>query len=234
MLLINKDTKLFEVVIQEPAVTTVLSRFGIALGVGDKSVKHICDEHVLDCGFFLAILNTFVNPDYFPSSSRLTFDVSEVVSYLSKTNDYYRQVLIPNVEQHFNLLIKRSSAANSNLELMQKFFFEVKDEMLARIEYDSTTLFPYALSFEKRRQTNPVVIVADAERYGSEEDSTAEDKLNDLISMFVMHLSGIYDTNLCQAVLLAIINLKKDVCQNNRIRNKILMPLYRTMVENEK
>lgn len=234
MLLINKDTKLFEVVIQEPAVTTVLSRFGITLGVGDKSVKHICDEHKLDCGFFLAILNTFVNPDYFPSGSRLAFNVSEVVSYLSKTNDYYRQILIPNVEQHFNLLIKRSSATNSNLELMQKFFFEVKDEMLARIEYDSTTLFPYALSFDENRQSDQELIASDTERFGSEEDSTAEDKLNDLISMFVMHLSGIYDTNLCQAVLFAIINLRKDVCQNNRIRNKILMPLYRTMVENEK
>ena len=43
--------------------------------------------------------------------------------------------------------------------------------------------------------------------------------------MFVIHLRGEYDANLCHAVLFAIISLEKDIKQNNRIRNRILYPI---------
>ena len=229
MLLVNKETKLFEVVIQEPAVITVLSRFNITLGVGDKSVKQICDEHNLDVNFFLSILNTFINPDYFPENALKSYNISEIIDYLSKTNNYYRLFLIPNIEQHFNLLIMRSDSGNSNLELMRNFFYEVKAELLSRINNDSSSLFAEISALQETKTFINMADVKASDVFSLNEDNTIEDKLNDLINMFVIHLSGRYDANLCQAVLFAIINLKKDICQNNRIRNKILMPIYRAL-----
>lgn len=230
MLLVNKDTKLHEVVIQEPAVITVLNRFKITLGLGDKTVAQICDKHSLDVNFFLSIINTFLNPDYFPENALKAYNISEIVKYLTMTNDYYRKFLIPNIEQHFNLLIMRSPNENSNLELMRNFFFEVKSELLARIENDNSALFADISSMHDSSLSLNIKDLNGTEEY----DSTIEDKLNDLISMFVIHLSGTYDANLCQAVLFAIINLKKDICQNNRIRNKILMPLYRALSDSKR
>ena len=58
-----------------------------------------------------------------------------------------------------------------------------------------------------------------------ESEDLIEDKLNDLINMFVLHLKGNYDINLCQAVLISIMALKKDINQNNRLRYRILYPL---------
>lgn len=229
MLLVNKETKLFEVVIQEPAVITVLSRFNITLGVGDKSVKQICDEHNLDVNFFLSILNTFINPDYFPENALKSYNISEIIDYLNKTNNYYRLFLIPNIEQHFNLLIMRSDSGNSNLELMRNFFYEVKTELLSRIDNDSSSLFAEISALQGAKPHINIADVKASDVFSHNEDNTIEDKLNDLINMFVIHLSGRYDANLCQAVLFAIINLKKDICQNNRIRNKILMPIYRAL-----
>ena len=43
--------------------------------------------------------------------------------------------------------------------------------------------------------------------------------------MFIIHLKGDFDNNLAYAVLTALVNLKKDIRQNNRIRNRILRPL---------
>ena len=59
-----------------------------------------------------------------------------------------------------------------------------------------------------------------------------DDKVQDLISMFVIHLKGDYDRNLTHAVLVAIFALKTDLEQNNRIRNRILIPLCQAMANN--
>ena len=57
----------------------------------------------------------------------------------------------------------------------------------------------------------------------TEDNDNIEDKLNDLINMFVIHLKGEYDVNLCHAVLVAIMTLQKDIKQNNRIKWFLLL-----------
>ena len=66
MALINKNNKLADVILDNPSIITVLNRFGIYLGVGDKTVEQVCSEKRLDTDFFLIILNTFANEEYFP------------------------------------------------------------------------------------------------------------------------------------------------------------------------
>ena len=48
--------------------------------------------------------------------------------------------------------------------------------------------------------------------------------------MFVIHLKGEYDVNLCHAVLVAIMTLQKDIKQNNRIRYRILLPILKSNI----
>ena len=47
--------------------------------------------------------------------------------------------------------------------------------------------------------------------------------------MFILHLTGNYDLNLCYGVINAIILLEKDIRQNDRIRNRILLPLFQSL-----
>lgn len=187
-MIVTKDTKLHDVVISEPAIIAVLSRFDITLGIGDNTVRRICDERGINSSFFVATLNAFIDDEYSGNDIFLAHK-EESKAFLHRTGDYYLRFLIPNVEQHFNLLIRRNTAVNSNLELMRNFFGEVKTDILAALSGES--------------QFTPC--------------NAVEEKLDDLISMFVIHLSGNYDVNLCQAVLFAIIGLKKDINLYNRI-----------------
>ena len=66
MALLNAETKLSEVILNEPTLIPVINRFGITLGLGDKTIRAVCEERKLDTDFFLTILNTFVNEAYFP------------------------------------------------------------------------------------------------------------------------------------------------------------------------
>ena len=200
----NKDSKLSEPILYDPSVIQVINRFGIYLGVGDYSVREICMRHNIDVDFFLAIINTYLNRDYFPE--RIAGEVNRhlLLEYLSKTDAYYRDVQLPNIERHFSLLISKSVSEKdcngadqpSNLGLLKGFFEEVKGELLG--------------------------FIGKGERERIGEGALIEDKIGDLISFFVIHLRGDYNRNLCVAVVTALTTLAKDLQQNNRIRDRIL------------
>lgn len=218
MALVTPDTKLCEVIVDEPSVVPVINRFDIVLGVGDRTIKSICKEKGIDTSFFITILNAFINESFFLENVTGAFNAGDVVDYLRKTNNSYLRNQLPNIERHFAALISRSDS-NNNLPLLFNFYREVKTEIERRIDSDNQW-FDAIISAE---QSNSEVSVA-GNAIQAESDSI-EDKLSDLINMFVIHLRGDYDRNLCHAVLFAVISLEKDILQNNRIRNRVLRPL---------
>ena len=218
MALVTPDTKLCEVIVDEPSVVPVINRFDTVLGVGDRTIKSICKEKGIDTSFFITILNAFIHESFFLENVTGAFNAGDVVDYLRKTNNSYLRNQLPNIERHFAALISRSDS-NNNLPLLFNFYREVKTEIERRIDSDNQW-FDAIISAE---QSNSEVSVA-GNAIQAESDSI-EDKLSDLINMFVIHLRGDYDRNLCHAVLFAVISLEKDICQNNRIRNRVLRPL---------
>lgn len=218
MALVTPDTKLCEVIVDEPLVVPVINRFDIVLGVGDRTIKSICKEKGIDTSFFITILNAFIHESFFLENVTGAFNAGDVVDYLRKTNNSYLRNQLPNIERHFAALISRSDS-NNNLPLLFNFYREVKTEIERRIDSDNQW-FDAIISAE---QSNSEVSVA-GNAVQAESDSI-EDKLSDLINMFVIHLRGDYDRNLCHAVLFAVISLEKDIRQNNRIRNRVLRPL---------
>jgi regulator of cell morphogenesis and NO signaling len=112
------------------------------------------------------------------------------------------------------------SGENNNLELMKRFFDELKGDIVSRITHDSQQWFPKISALGNGAKTLAITI---------DDSSSILDKLNDLKNMFILHLTGNYDLNLCYGVINAIILLEKDIRQNDRIRNRILLPLFQSL-----
>lgn len=224
MAIISPKNHLSDIILLHPESIPLINRLGINLGVGDKTVEAICNERCIDAEFFATIINTFINEDFFPEKVLKSFKAETIVSYISKTYNYYTHYMIPNIERHFNFLIAHSGN-NNNLGLMLQFFNELKNDLLKSIEHDSTQWFPLILSLEN--DSNAAI----PGELSISDNSLIEDKLNDLKSMFVIHLSGNYELNLCYAVITSIIALEKDLKQNNRIRNRILALIYHNLAQ---
>lgn len=212
MALFSPSTPLSDALKREPTLIPVINRFGISLGTGDSSIDTVCRSKELDTDFFLTILNTFANEEYFPERHLKAIDPAIIVEYLRLTGESYLKFQIPNIERHFDSLLQRSGSEN-NLRLMRSFFDEVKKDLTDHINFDLHSWFAGIKS-----PTLPPVSIPDGK--------AIEDKLSDLRNMMIMHLVGDYDSNLCYAVIVAIIAFEKDLKQNSRIRNRILYPLY--------
>ncbi len=228
MSLVHPHIVLSEVVEEHPSLIPVINRFGIRLGLGDKSAKAVCEEYGLDTDFLLTVINTFLNEEYFPEKKLQTFHTSQIIDYLIKTNHYYLRYQLPNIERHLASFIAMGAPENHTLLLIGKFFSSFKEELMARITQDEKEWLPYCLALSKQlegRQMSGSLQLAAAEP----EEDRIEALLGDLKSIMVKHLNGEYDENLCYAVLFGINSLEKDMKQHNRIRYRILLPMVAAM-----
>lgn len=221
--------QLSEVVEENTSLIPVIHRFGIHLGLNDKTVEEICAQYNLHIDFFLTMINTFLNEDYFPEKKLQGFHASQIVDYLTKTNHYYQRHQLPNIERHLRSFLSMSDPDNNSLTLIEKLFNSFKDILLHRIKNDEKEWFPYCLSL-----SNPLKDeVFTLEKNQSEEtDDSVEALLTDFRHIMVKHLSGEYDENLCHAVIFAVSSLAKDIKQHNRIRFRILQPMVDGMKQN--
>lgn len=210
----KESTLLADIVFQHPSVITVLNRFGINLGLGNKTVEDTCNSMGIDTHLFITILNTYVNEEYVYQDNHESLNLIGVIDYLRKTDNWYENIQLPNIERHFKSLLSRSIGETGNLNLLLKFFEEVRDEMLSRINFDRTIGYNAIIT-----NTSIEEISEDLTRVGVEE------KLADLCSFFIVHINGSFDQNLCMAVISTLFALVKDVKQNNRIRTRILLPI---------
>ncbi len=214
MPLYNIDSKLSDAIMTHPSLIPVINRLGVSLGVGDRFIGRICEQTHIPPDFFLSVINTFIDEEYFPVNASDAFSVEMTIDYLRKTAWFYQNVQLPNIVRHFSSLIERSGTEN-NLALLQKFFFDMKQQLEWCLRHEEDQIFK-----ELERGEMPKDIEAITDGYAE-----VGEKLHDLLTFLVVHLQGYYDRNLCMAVVSAVFALEKDMRQNNRIRTRILVPL---------
>ncbi len=214
MALYNRESKLSEAILAHPQLIPVVNRLGVELGVGEQTIGTVCTQRGIDTEFFLSVVNTFLDEDYFPVNAKDTFTLEKTADYLRKTSRYYLDIQLPNISRHFQSLISRSGKDN-NLSQLFHFFEQTSGRLQETIKNDEEKLYPAFAEGNAEKETAQSVEI----------HSELEEQLHDLLYLFVAHLKGDYDRNLATAVVTAIFSLETDYRQNNRIRKRILLPL---------
>lgn len=192
---ITKNTIFSELLITHSFLIPVVNRFGIRLGVGDKSVATVCKENNINVYFFITILRIYLDEELCHEEDLCLFDVSDIVEYIKTATDHFSQTLIPNIEKHFMPLIAMSDSDNEELRVINKIFGQFKSEF--------------------SRYT----------RQGLErKDEFSCDLLLKIKSILVKHISGNYNQNLAYAVIFSIDSLEKELTKQNLIFDLLLSP----------
>jgi DNA-binding CsgD family transcriptional regulator len=184
-----------DVLTEHNELIPVLNRFGIRLGVGDKTVSDLCVEHQLNTDFILTVLNVYLDESYVPDDSLNLFDTGLIADYFHQTVDNYIHELVPNIEKHLNAFIAISGSESKELGMLRVLFLQFKERM-----------------------TNYLQKVADYD------DDFPDDLLHDLKNILLRHLSRAYNQNLIYAVVFSVHSLEKDLAAHNRLRSKVLRP----------
>ncbi|MDR0421737.1 MAG: response regulator transcription factor [Proteiniphilum sp.] len=173
----------------------VLNRFGIRLGVEDKTVSELCGEYALNLDFVLTVLNVYLDVDYFPEESLLLFDAGLIAGYFRHTVRSYIRERIPNIEKHLNAFIAVSGSGSGELKMLGDLFQKFKRNMTERL--GDRTLF---------------------------DDDFPYELLCDLKNILIRHLSREFNQNLIYAVIFSLHSFERDLAVHNRLREKVLRP----------
>jgi len=199
----------------------VINRFGIKLGFKDKTVEEICDEKNIDANFFLAIINTFQDPEYFPENELSSFSPRLIVRYLTETHQYYINYILPKIEGFLNRLIEGSNSELQELKLINAFYKKYKNELLFHIDNEEEFVFPYVLNLlDNKNPTGTNFTVHSFEK----EHTNIDIKLNDLKNLVIKYIEPTYDENICNEFLITLFQFENDLKDHARIEDKILIP----------
>ncbi|MCG8410319.1 MAG: hemerythrin domain-containing protein [Bacteroidales bacterium] len=214
---------------------SVLNRFNIYLGFGDKTIEEVCNDKNVDINFFLEIVNTFVDKEYFPKKQLQTFSVSLITDYLKKTHQFYHEVKVPEIESLINEMIETCYTQKENIVLLKKFFNEYKQELLNHTQREEEVVYPYTLSIEKAYNQEKIdsSVVDLMKNYSinifKTEHDDIEEKLYDLKNILIKYLPQPKNVQLCNKLIHELFILEQDLNDHSVIEDKVLVPKIRAM-----
>lgn len=217
-MLIQPDTPLADVAIADPSILMALSRLGISPGLGEATVQSAAELVELDVQLLLAILNTFVNTDYFPENTLRLADPAQLVNYLTLTDSFYTRFQLPNIDRHFQALVRSDRHPESgNLGRLKMFYDQAAAALRHRIDDELHRIFP-------------ALLAGTPDCLPDNDEADSAELFADLLTMLIKHLNADCDPNLCYAVIVAVDALAADLRRTDRLRRRVLLPICQKIV----
>lgn len=247
-MLIVGEMKLSDVIHHDYTLVPVINRFDIKLGFGDGNIEEICQEKEINLGFFLTILNTFHDPQYFPKEYLRSFPAEVLIEYLRKAHKSYLDGNIPEIKKMITVLLSLSNEDEKTLSLIKNFFDEYSAEFSRHIKREEEVVYPYVLKLEKLLENfqSKSLIEEEGTSYSisnyEQDHEDIEEKLFDLKNLLIKYLHvETSETELFEetsySLLRELFVLEKELKEHSRIEDLILVPkveemekLYKTLI----
>ena len=214
----KKTDKLSFVLANDYRLLQVMSRFGIALGFGEKTIDEVCSQCGADTATFLTIINYVKDGAANYPQSVDDVDVSSVLDYLQRTHHYFLDYLFPHIRWHLLNAID-CSVKNEIAFLVLKFFDEYVDEVRKHMEYEEDTVFTYV-----RRLVEGQPMPIDRGHLLSRHNEDINSKLRELKKLFIQYYPQTENNERLNAVIISIYQAEEDLTIHCCVEDNIFAP----------
>lgn len=216
------DDRMCDLVSDRFAVLQVMSRFGIALGFGDKTIAEVCEEHRVDTATFLAVVNMLLGGSYHSAHSVPELSVRALTDYLHNSHGYFLEFRLPAIRRK---LIEAIDYAHNDVSFaIMRFFDEYVAEVQRHMDYEEQTVFPYVEGLLEGRVSDSYSI-DDFRRRHDQVDAKLRELKNIIIKYYP---SG--GTNALNGVLFDIFTCEKELASHNAVEDEIFIPAVERLV----
>lgn len=202
-----------------------ISRFGISLGFGDKTIGEVCKENKIDTKTFLVIVNMIINED-----SQIVVDstlsIKTILAYLHNSHKYFLSFKLPKIRE---MLLNSIDINQTNVAIViMKFYDEYVLEVTKHMQYEEKHVFPYINSLIGGKKPKDYSIDIFIKQHDN-----VESKLSELKNIIIKYCPVATNNELI-TVLFDIFSCSKDLSYHNDIEDKLLVPLIENYEHNNK
>ena len=196
--------KMSEMLSRDRRAMQIVSRFGIPMGVGDKTIDTVCKEHGIHTPTFLAIVNN-ANTDLHSLKTE-DIDLPTLQMYLKNAHTYFLEFLLPRIRRQLIEAINPTDQSDQVAMLILRYFDEYVQEIRIHIQHEDE---------------------GQLENHASDDQHIAK-KLQELVSLIIKYYpansSYPFANELLTTVLLGIYQTEEELQTHCAIEDEILRP----------
>lgn len=213
-----KETdKMSDLICENYTLLQVMSRFGLSLGFGDKTVKEVCMLNQVDYRTFLAVVN-FIDEGYLRMDDAFeNLSITSIMNYLKQAHIYFLEFNFPSIR--LKLMQAIGTSEDNVASLILKFYDDYVNEVRKHMDYEDRVVFKYVDSLLKGElPTNYSISVF------SKKHTQIETKLTELKNIIIKYYPATANNNLLNAALFDIFSCEKDLESHCRVEDYLFVP----------
>ena len=221
-----KETdKMCDIICDEPSILQMMSRFGIPLGVGEKTVSDVCNLANVDTTTFLAVAN-FIKcgaeiSDYYIDK----VSISSLISYLGQAHTYFLEFQLPAIRRKLIEAVD-CSQKNEVAYLILKFYDEYMGEVRKHMQHENKKIFVYVNRLLEGKRTKGFEISQFARSHVG-----IDKKLQELKNIIIKYYTPSENADLLNNVLYNIFDCERDLRIHCEVEDSLFVPAVQILEE---
>lgn len=196
----------------------VMSRFGIALGFGEKNIGEVCRLNGVDTHTFLTVVNFLTGDSMVPVSEiDKGLSVESLITYLHNAHDYFLNFRLPHIRR--KLVEAIEECPKDVAFVITRFFDEYAEEVNKHMSYEEKTVFPYVRGLLDGVKDARYNITIFRKRHDQ-----IEMKITELKNILLKYYPG-PGSNLLNSVLFDIFATEQDLASHNHVEDYLFVPV---------
>ncbi|MDH6311424.1 regulator of cell morphogenesis and NO signaling [Parabacteroides sp. PFB2-10] len=215
----QETDKMSDLICENYPMVLVMSRFGIALGFGEKNIGEVCRQNKVDTCTFLTVVNFLVEEQHSPSpveNINQCLSLETLMSYLHNAHDYFLNFRLPHIRR--KLVEAIEDCPKDVAFAITRFFDEYAGEVHKHMMYEEKNVFPYVRGLLGGRKDPKYNISIFMKRHDQ-----IEMKIVELKNILIKYYPGA-GTNLLNSVLFDIFATESDLASHNHVEDYLFVP----------
>lgn len=212
----NPSDKMISLIAGDYRLIQVLSRFGIPMGFGDKTVAEVCADAGVDTCTFLTVANFLIDgANHYEASSEVS--IPSLLLFLRRSHVYFLEYCLPAIRRK---LLEGINMRISDVSfLILKLFDEYVNEVSTHMDFEDRTVFTYVDKILAGIKVSDFKIST----YSDHHEQVAT-KLKELKTIIIKYCPSDANTNLLNDALYDIYRCEEELKTHCRLEDCIFVP----------
>lgn len=213
----RETDKMSDLICENYPMVLVMSRFGIALGFGERNIGEVCRQNGVDATTFLAVVNFLMeNVDVPVEPVGKTLSIRDLIRYLHNAHDYFLNFRLPHIRRK---LVEAISGCPADVSfVITKFFDDYAEEVNKHMAYEERYVFPYVSNLLEGKRDTKYNISVFRRRHDQ-----VEMKIMELKNILIKYYPG-DGSNMLNSVLFDIFATEEDLASHTRVEDYLFVP----------